>query len=264
MAKKSAAKQEAVTALAKLEAGPLAPWEQEAAAEARADAAAFQQGMARISFKGGHISVDKEFVQGNKLRVIIIDAVLEKAYYPKAFVEGTAATPACYAFHAKSREEMNPHEAAPDKQHETCAGCKHNVFGTAIQQDGSPGKGKRCRDVIRAVALVYNEDPSAMVKGEMRAFQIPTTSLKLWSDYVSRLAGVNARYNTVVTEISAVPFKASFQVMFEPIGKLGEQGYLAVKSRWEQAHAQLMSPYPVLGAEEAKAAPQQKRKLKGQ
>jgi hypothetical protein len=264
MAKKKV-QQEAMTALSKLEkSGPLAAWEQEAAAEARADAAAFRQGIPRISFKGGRITVDGQLVKDNKLRVMIVDAVLEKAYFTSSYKDGEAATPVCYGFHPMAREEIKPHPAAPEKQHDQCAGCPHNVFGTAKNPDGSPGKGKRCADRVRGILIAYSDDPEALVKAEVRAFSIPPTSLGNWGQYVDKLASMGAGYRTVVTEIGIEPFKATFKVTFTAIGRLGEEGYAAVKARQPTAREQLMMPYPALSSEEKPATQPKKKKLKGQ
>lgn len=238
----------------------LAPWQQEALAEANADAAKFQQGTERISFKNGRPSIDGEFTPDGKLKVVIIEAIFGKAYYDKPYDPNTPVTPVCYAFSAEDNIHMAPHEAAPDKQNETCAGCQWNKFGTALKPDGSKGKGKRCKDEVRIMCAVYNPDPKAMMKGEFRMASIPPGSLKNWGNYVTKLRNVGRAFKGVVTEIGTEPYGGAYALTFNMLSDLTEDQYRAFKGRSEAAKSDMMQPYPVLGEEEPKEEPVQTKK----
>lgn len=218
--------------------GALSVVEQEIAAEARADATLFQQGTARVSLKGGVISVDGQRAKDNKLVVAIISAVFGKAYYTGEFDPEVAQTPVCYGFSPVSATAIVPHEAAPEKQADKCQGCQFNKFGTAER-----GGGKRCKDEIRLMVVAPSGDD---VGGEVRMLTIPPGSLQNWGKYVARLADMGGSIRSVLTEISIEPYKGAYKVAFNPAGKLSEEAYLALKQRRESAIEQSMQPYPVL------------------
>lgn len=229
--------------------GALATWEQEAAAEAKADAAKFQQGLARIVHKNGQILIDGNKVKDNRLVVVMIEAVFSKAYYAGAYDPATPATPTCYAFDPNDTSNMAPHPAAPDKQSERCTGCPHNAFGTA-----DVGRGKRCKDEVRILCAMPTGD--SFEQAELRILSVPPSSLKNWGAYVSRLRDMGTSFRAVMTEVSIEEAKVAYKVAFNPMGRLTEPQYVSIKSLGETARERLMQAYPVLEIEE----PQPRRK----
>lgn len=222
--------------------------EQEIAAEARADAARFQQGTARISLKGGVITIDGQKVKDNKLTVGIISAVFGKAHYEGEFDPEVPQTPNCYSFHPTDQHAMKPHDAAPEKQAEECKSCPHNKFGTAER-----GGGKRCKDEIRLMVVAPTGDDYGAA--EVRMLSVPPGSLANWGKYVARLSDMGGTYRSVLTEIGIEPFKGAYKVTFNPAGKLDEDQYLALKARRETAIEQSMQPYPALEVDERPRRP---------
>jgi hypothetical protein len=222
--------------------------EQEIAAEAKADVAMFQQGTARISHKGGVLTIDGVKVKDNKLTVAVISAAFGKAYYEGEFDPEVAQTPSCYGFHPTDPSQMKPHEAAPSPQHEGCKSCPHNKFGTAER-----GNGKRCKDEVRLMVVAPSGDD--VTAAEVRMITVPPGSLKGWGQYVAKLADMGGTYRSVFTEISIEPFKGAYQLAFNPAGKLSEKQYLALKDRRESALSQSMQPYPVVEADERPRRP---------
>jgi hypothetical protein len=227
--------------------------EQEIAAEAREDATRFQQGTPRISFKGGTITVDGARAKDNKLSVAIISATFGKAYYVSEFTPDTPQTPACYAFHPTDATKAVPHEAAPLKQAAACLACPHNKFGTAER-----GGGKRCKDEVRLMVVAPTGNDIA--GAEVRMLSIPPGSLKNWGKYVSRLADMGVTFRSVMTEVSVEPYKGAYQIQFNPVGKLSEDAYLALRARRESATEQSMQPYPVLEESEKPKRPAKSNK----
>ena len=232
--------------------------EQEILAEAKADAALFQQGTARISLKGGVISVDGNKVRDNKLVVAIISAVFGKAYYTGEFDPEVPQTPVCYGFSAVKPDAIVPHDASPEKQAAACLGCKHNKFGTAER-----GGGKRCKDEIRLMVVAPTAVDGNDVTGEVRMLTIPPGSLANWGKYVARLADMGGTFRSVLTEVSIEPYKGAYKVAFNPAGKLSDEAYLALKARRETAQEQSMQPYPALEEDNRprRASKQARKKL---
>lgn len=255
------AKSNVKTALAKRPPpGALAPWQAEMQEEANKDAAKFQQGVARISFQGGSISVDGKDV-GREAVVMISEAVFGKAYYEKTFKPGQAQVPVCYAFHPDEPAQMIPHEAAPNKQHTQCTGCKWNRFKTAILADGTKGDGKRCKDEVRVMCAVGDNDPDSILAAEFRMASIPPGSLKAWGQYVKKLKDMGKTFRGVLTKIKVVPFKGAYKVEFDATDDLDEKQYLALKSRRDTSREEMMQPYPDLANEEDKKPT---KRVKGQ
>lgn len=229
--------------------------EQEIAAEAKADSAMFQQGTARISLKGGVISVDGARAKDNKLVVAIISAVFGKAYYEGEFDPEVPQTPVCYGFSPTGANNIVPHAEAPQKQAPACLGCQHNKFGTAER-----GAGKRCKDEIRLMVVAPSGDDYT---GEVRMLTIPPGSLQNWGKYVGKLSDMGGSIRSVLTEISVEPYKGAYKVAFNPAGKLSDEAYLALKARRESATEQSMQPYPVLEVDERPRRPAKANKKLG-
>jgi len=252
------------TALAKREksGGALAQWQKDLAEEANADAAKFQQGISRISFQGSTITVDGKDC-GREMSVMIADAIFGKAYYEKAFKAGSGQTPSCYAFHPDDNSNMTPHEACPGKQHDTCTGCQHNRFGTAVNSDGEKGDGKRCKDEVRIMCAVGETDEDSILAAEWRMATIPPGSLKNWGTYLKKLRDMGKSFRAVLTEIKVVPFKGAYKLEFTATDDLSESGYLAIKAKRESAKEEMMQPYPVLSTDEDEK-PAKRKSVKGQ
>lgn len=222
---------------------PMTVVEQEIAQEARDDAAMFQQGVARINHKSGHLTIDGAPVKDNKITVAIIASVFGKAYYPRAFSEGEAQTPTCYGFHPNDQSKIVPHPEAPDKQAPACLGCHWNKFGTSDR-----GKGKKCKDEIRLMVVApTGQDFGA---AEVRLITVPPGSLKNFGKYVNRLTDMGASIRSVLTEIGIQPYKGAYQLTFTPVSRLTEEQFLGLKARRDSAIEQAMQPYPVLGENE--------------
>lgn len=145
----------------------------------------------RLSIKGKQfrfIENDQERVHpfGQPLHVVIVTTDphegVAKALYEGSYVEGQDSSPVCH-----SSDGITPDAGAEKPQCATCAACPHNKFGTAVQPDGSMGKGKACRDSKRVYVIPYDQ-PTADVY-EMR---VPPTSFKPMQNYGRELqrAGV--------------------------------------------------------------------------
>lgn len=243
-------------------AGAMAPWQQELENEARAEAAKEVLGVARISHKGGNLTIDKKPVQGNKLRVAVIDYCFSKAYYAEGYSDDQASTPVCYAF-GREEKGMSPHEQAPDKQSAACTGCQWNAFGTAER-----GNGKRCKDERRMMVILppTEDDGEGIAAAEVRQITVPPGSLKNFGKYLTSLRDTTATGNirTVITEIGTEPLKGAYALTFRAVGMLPDEAVETIMERRASVKESMMSAYPVIDKEEqqAKAKANTKRAAK--
>lgn len=221
-----------------------------------ADAARFSVPAARINTKAGRLTIDGQQVKDNVLDVVVIEAVLGKAYYEGDYDPSTPQAPVCYAFHPNDPKKMEPHEAAPKRQHSACATCQHNRFGTAER-----GGGKRCKDEVRLMCITPSP-ADGIASVETRMLSVPPGSLKNWGHYVARLRDLGATFRSVVTKVGIEPLKGAYQITFTPAGRLDAAQYEAVKARGEGAIEQAMLPYPDMTTPEGVEPPAEKKAKK--
>jgi hypothetical protein len=194
-----------------------------------------------FSIRGGQLSFNGSPIQGNTLNVIVVDSILENSYFPGKFDPDTPASPTCYAF-GRDDAEMAPHEKAEDPQHEKCAGCHHNAFGTADN-----GKGKACKNIRRLIVLPGDNLASdVLAKAPFAFLKVPVTSVKAWAAYVRTLSAVRRRPPVgVVTNVKVVPDpKTQFKVVFDHVADLTKDSGMAVLARVESAREAIVVPYP--------------------
>jgi hypothetical protein len=209
-----------------------------------------------ISFEGGRVSIAGQQAEGNKLACIIVDSAYENALYDGPYDPNNKRGPICFAV-GKEEGELAPHENSSAPQNADCKTCEHNQFG-------SSGKGKTCKNVRRLVVISADaESTEAVQESEAFLAKIPPTSLKGWALYVK---GVTSNMQrplwSIASEISAVPEKSYFRVVFKPIGPLADEVAMAVREKIAAVQDQLMNPYAK--AEEKPVAakgPQKKMKF---
>jgi hypothetical protein len=239
----------------------LAPWELELMSEARDERSKETLGIPRITHKGGVLKVDEKPVEGNKVKLAIIDFTLAKEYYADSYEEGVAQTPACYAF-GKDESTMTPHAAAPEKQADKCAGCKWNAFGTAEK-----GRGKACKDTRRLLVLHASgvENPEAMAQMEKRQISIPPASLKNWSHYLSSLGDLtrtgNVREGIVEVSTGPNPKGGGHVLTFAFAGPVPSAGLQKIMELKRSSEGALTQPFPALEKQEPKAPARKNRKV---
>lgn len=155
----------------------------------------------RLSIKGKQfrfIEGDNErpYPFGQPLNVVLLTTDphegVAKNFYGHAYVEGEDQSPKCY-----SSDGITPDAGVEEAQSATCATCPHNKFGTARNQDGSPAKGKACRDFKR-VYVVPHDEPF----GEVHELRVPPTSFKNMQSYGSKLDKVGVKMHGVVTQLN--------------------------------------------------------------
>lgn len=75
---------------------------------------------------------------------VILDQYLTKAYWEGSYSEGNGGPPDC-----ASLDGLTPYVKEPIS--ENCTTCPFNKFGSGVDRDGNPTRGKRCRDQKRTI-----------------------------------------------------------------------------------------------------------------
>jgi hypothetical protein len=155
----------------------------------------------------------------NSVDVVILKEgkVVSKTWYEK-YVDGSAAAPDC-----SSSNGVTPDAGAPKKQAAVCAVCPKNGWGTALQQDGTMGKGKACKDVKRLAIVPANvaQEDTVMPLNEMLGgpmlTRVPPASLQDLAKYGERLKAMGyPYYQGVITKISFDPKESYPKFVFTP------------------------------------------------
>lgn len=147
-----------------------------------------------------------------------------KAYYNKRYVAGESdgTRPACF-----SEDGVAPSARSPEPQAKKCALCPHNVFGTRVSEDGTPGKGKACSDAPRlAVADPAHLDRPALLR-------VPPASIKHLREALKAVKARNIPYTAAVFRIGFVMEAASPELTFRPVGLLDEAAFQAVDAAFD-------------------------------
>jgi len=236
-------------------------WEQEMAeaAVAQGSTEEFSGGFKAISLRGGILSIDDNPADDNEIRVIILSGIHENQLYDGDYDPDNKSTPICYAFGEKE-DDMVPHEAAPEPQHQNCEECPLNQWGSADK-----GKGKACKNVRRLVCITEDalESPEALMEAEARMLKLPVMSVKNWTNYVKNVLADEVKRPSwgVVTTIKVVPdAKSQFRVQFkfEELIEFTQEIYDGMKKRASLAMESSSQPYTVIVPEEKPAKPARK------
>ena len=222
----------------------LVSWDEALAARAqkakKAEASVATGGF--ISLKSGVMSYNGNPVPGNKMNVVILDAILENHMYEGKFDPNNASGPVCFAF-GRDEDEMAPHANVEEPQNETCTGCPMNEWGS--DQDG--GKGKACKNIRRLSMIPADSAESAESVGEAEVafLKIPVTSVKSWAGYVNQLSAANKPPLAYITEISVTPdAKSQFKVNFRAVEAIEDGEVIgALLNKADASEDALMMPY---------------------
>lgn len=148
-----------------------------------------------------------------------------KSWYARGYDGVSNDAPDCWSI-----DGVTPSNQAALKQSNTCAGCKWNQFGTALRQDGVPGRGKACADSRRLV-LAWPDD---LLKDDLGpvALRVPVTSHKMLKGYIDYLAKAGYEPNACVTRLHFVLQEAYPILTFAFVRPLHEEEY-EMAIRWE-------------------------------
>lgn len=145
----------------------------------------------KISTKNKKFRLPDGSVSEEPLNVVVLAFVSFNKFYKGKYDEKNPTPPDCFALNPIIKD-MKPHEKASDPQHDDCADCPMNEFG-------SDGNAKACRN-MRLMAVM-----AADAKGEdapIYLLEVAPTSLKAFDGYVKALESKGQHIIKHVTEIA--------------------------------------------------------------
>lgn len=165
-----------------------------------------------------------------------------RTFYAKKFTEAGAADgekPACH-----SMDGIAPSPRAVEPQSAKCATCKHAVWGSAIKEDGTAGKGTACGQNARLAIAA----PDAMDKPFL--LRVPPKSLKPMRDAIAVLRERKLPYPVAVFRLGFDPKEASPVITFRPVGLLSD-----VKAQQSVGMREAMIVKQIIGQDEQRTDP---------
>lgn len=208
---------------------------------------------AMLTFDKGRMKFKGADVPDNKVEAIILDAMLENAFYIGKYDRNNPQPPACYAMGYDADEMAPDKDKVAEAQADSCGECEHNEFGTA-----ETGRGKACKNT-RKLAMIpagAKLTPEFIKEAELAFCRLPVTSGKNWGNHVRTIATqLNRPIFGVVTEITVIDDdKDQFKVVFKPLRELPESLMPALIARVKQAEKEVATPYKTVSIEELRAA----------
>lgn len=181
----------------------------------------------RILFPSGK-STSYELPDGNggtnpqkTFQGVIIDHYPAKAWWAEKY-SGGSVPPSC-----SSRDLIHGEGPNCPSASGKCADCPMNQFGTALNQDGSRGRGKACKEMH----LVF-----PLINGEPLPFQltITPTSLKNFGEYLGkRILMAGYEPHEIMTEFALEPAKSGdgidyMKATFKRVGVLSPDDFAKI------------------------------------
>lgn len=203
-----------------------------------------------ISLRGGIMTYNGAAIPENKMRVIVLDAILENQWYAGTFDPDNFASPSCYAF-GRDPEEMAPNpEYVESPVSAACSGCQYNEWGSA-----DVGRGKACKEV-RRLALITEGDMDNLEDAEVAYLKVPVTSVKGWAGHVRQLDEVYHKPPLAfITEISVVKEQTNklpgWHLDFHMANEIKEpEVFEVIWKKYEEVSKNIAFPYPKTNGEE--------------
>jgi hypothetical protein len=162
--------------------------------------AGLPQGMfPMIGLKGTRFVIKNEgeetVLPQTSIGVVLLSAksTLDKTYYAAKYDPNSTEvkSPDCF-----SKDGIRPDASAVLRQAEACAGCPMNQFGSGMDQNGNPGKGKACSDT-KMLAI--------FAQGGVYGFRVPPASLKSLGQYIKVLTSRGIAATSCITIIGFDP-----------------------------------------------------------
>ena len=233
-------------AVKKTAATSLVSWKDKLKSYATSDAATADDsgigGGFKLSAKKGKLYYDGQPVSGNALDIVILDSVMENAYYDREFDPDNPRSPVCFAL-GRTKDDMVPHPDSAIPQSKTCEECSLNQFGSADK-----GRGKACKNVRRFAALpAIPLEPEVLRAAELAYMKTSVTSSKPLNNYIKRLKNTyDLPTMAFVTRLTCVDDeKNQFMLTFHDQARLDDNDEImgALVARREELADEIMFPY---------------------
>ena len=252
MATKKVAKKKIAAAVEDESTGKaLQPWEARMLAkaqEAAATASSVAGSSPSIKTRGGRFTIDGAEVEGNVLRCIVLDGIIDQHLYEDDFDPDDLSSPVCWALGRNYKPDANGDMMGPnpdeveDAKSDKCFTCPlggKDAWGTADK-----GKGKACKSTRRLLLISEDDFEEDIMSAEVRKLTVPVTSGKAWDGYVKMIGAHNRPPCGVLTEITIVPdAKTQFKLEFKMLGKVEDDSMSEVMDKVETIQDELFSGY---------------------
>lgn len=165
------------------------------------------------------------------LDVVIVDFVYFNSYYESAFDPNNVVPPNCFSLSPEPKGAA-PSPNAPDAQHDACAGCWANEFG-------SNGKGKACQNRVLIACLPTD----ATEDTPFSILDISPTAVKGFSAYLGTVArSLGKMPYEVATNVTCNQAVKHDVAVFSDPQVIEDVGFLGmVESRLDEARERLMT-----------------------
>lgn len=175
---------------------------------------------------------------------VIVAHSPQGAYWEGSY-SGGKETPACMSVNGKIGINTRTGETRE------CADCPFNQFGSAVDEQGRPTRGKACKNTH----VLYIMQEGALMPVRMN---VPATSIKVWKEYLAkRLLLRGKKPSNVVTKISLKKDKNTDGIVYSQcvFTKVGDLAPGVVKSMEPMVALakQLINEQPKFDIEPAKA-----------
>lgn len=243
-----------------------ANWEEQMAADTKADAAAVAGigGGAWLSIRNGVLKFQGTPLADSQLDCVVLASIFDKAYYGGVPFDADApAAPVCWALGqdvpGQDIKKLVPSDDSHERQHDTCEGCPMNEFGSSDR-----GKGKACKDQVR-LALLHSDYLKAdlIADAPVVFLRVPPTSIAAWGTHVKKITSVleKPKY-AVITRLSVAPDdKVQVRVSFDVQDDIRDKKLLgALYLKRQAALKDIGLPYQWQEASERKPARKSARK----
>lgn len=182
--------------------------------------------------KGGeeinYVDQNGDPIQSIELVLVKSNKMPSKTFYKSKFKEGDNSPPTCW-----SSDGIKPDAGVKEPQHNACATCPHNQWGSRISEDGK--KGRACSDVRRMAVVFADELRRKGTDSHLFLMRVPPASLNPLKDYAEKVLGpAGVEYFAVATRVgfdsAASHPKLTFRVATEDNAPrfLSEEEYEAV------------------------------------
>lgn len=191
-------------------------------------AAGVQAGFGIIGYKGKvwslrHRGEEQQIMRpdgdgpANSIEVVILKAApyISKIWYEKGYVEGSTAPPDCF-----SPNGTVPDPSSTKKQHNVCASCPQNAWGSKLTEAGK--KGKACGDSKRMAVVPMGDIPNEVYGGPM-LLRVPAASLQDLASFGNKMQNLGYPYYAIATRISFDHNEAYPKFVFSAIRPLTDE-----------------------------------------
>lgn len=254
----TASAQKPAKAASKTSGTAMTKWDEELAARAKAGSATAGSAAGTsksINTKSGIFTIDGQSA-GQTLRCIILEGVLENAYYgPDGdYDPDNPRSPVSFAIGqpGQKADELVWHEdSLPEHAGTLCKDTDINQWGSAEK-----GRGKATKNVARLMVIAA-DDLDDIAGAEARRLKVPVTSVKNWAAYVKQLSALKGWPTlAVVTEITLTPHpKWQFEMNFRHVEDVDGDLIGDLLAKEEATRDDLTRPYSKQSEEEEEAQP---------